>query len=77
MAVLDPVKVVITNWDKGVEWLPAENNVENPQLGEREMPFGRELYIEREDFMEVPAKRFRRLSLGNEVRLKYGTYQGK
>ncbi|MDI9471824.1 MAG: glutamine--tRNA ligase/YqeY domain fusion protein [Tissierellia bacterium] len=74
MAVLDPVKVVITNWDKGVEWLPAENNVENPQLGEREMPFGRELYIEREDFMEVPAKRFRRLSLGNEVRLKYGYF---
>ncbi len=74
MAVLDPVKVVITNWDKGVEWLPAENNIENPDLGEREMPFGRELYIEREDFMEVPAKRFRRLSLGEEVRLKYGYF---
>lgn len=74
MAVLDPVKLVITNWDKGVEWVPAENNIENPELGDREMPFGRELYIEREDFMEVPEKRFRRLSLGNEVRLKYGYF---
>lgn len=74
MAVLDPVKVVITNWDKDIEWLPAENNIENPELGERTVPFGRELYIEREDFMEVPAKGFRRLSLGQEVRLKYGYF---
>jgi len=71
MAVLDPVKVVITNYPEGKEeWLDAENNQEDESAGFRKVPFSRELYIEREDFLEeVPAKFFR-LSLGKEVRLK-------
>ena len=70
MAVLDPVKLVIDNYPEGqTEWLPAGNNPENEALGTREIPFGRELYIEREDFMEEPPKKYFRMFPGNEVRL--------
>ncbi len=70
MAVLDPVKLIIDNYPQGqVEWLEAPNNLENEALGTRQVPFGRELYIEREDFMEVPPKKYFRLFPGNEVRL--------
>jgi glutaminyl-tRNA synthetase len=72
MAVLDPVKLVIINYPEGkVESLKARNNPENEEEGYREVPFGRELYIEREDFMEDPPKKFFRLVPGGEVRLKY------
>ena len=75
MAVLDPVKVVITNYPEDqVEWLLADNNPENPAAGQRKIPFSRELYIEREDFMEVPVKGYHRLYIGNEVRLKHAYY---
>jgi glutaminyl-tRNA synthetase len=71
MAVLDPVKVVITNYKEGVEeWLQAENNPEDPDAGYRELPFSRELYIEKEDFREQANRKFFRLKLGKEVRLK-------
>ena len=71
MAVLDPVKVVITNYPDGqTELLETENNPEDPNAGTREMVFSRELYIEREDFLEDAPKKFFRLSPGNEVRLK-------
>jgi len=71
MAVLDPVKVVITNYEEGrEEWLQAENNPEDPGAGYRELPFSRELYIEREDFREQANRKFFRLTLGKEVRLK-------
>lgn len=74
MAVLDPVKVVITNYPEGqIEFMELENNPENPELGTRKIPFGREIYIEREDFMEEPVKKFFRLAPGKEVRLK-GAY---
>lgn len=70
MAVLDPVKLVITNYPEGqVEYLPAQNNPENEAMGTREIPFGRELYIERDDFMVDPPKKYFRLYPGNEVRL--------
>lgn len=70
MAVTDPVKLVIDNYPEGeTEWLPVVNNPENESLGSREVPFGRELYIEREDFMEEPPKKYFRLFPGNEVRL--------
>ncbi|MDE6209504.1 MAG: glutamine--tRNA ligase/YqeY domain fusion protein [Lachnospiraceae bacterium] len=70
MAVLDPVKLVIDNYPQDmVEYLDADNNQENPELGSRKLPFGRELYIEREDFMEEPPKKYFRLFPGNEVRL--------
>lgn len=70
MAILDPIKLVIDNYPEGeVEYLEASNNMENPELGSRMIPFGRELYIEREDFMEVPIKKYKRLYPGNEVRL--------
>ena len=70
MAVTDPVKLVIDNYPEGeTEWLPIVNNPENESLGSREVPFGRELYIEREDFMEEPPKKYFRLFPGNEVRL--------
>ena len=70
MAVLDPVKVVIDNYPEGqIEYLDAENNKENPELGSRKIAFGRELYIEREDFMIDPPKKYFRLYPGNEVRL--------
>ena len=71
MAVLNPVKLVIENYPEGkVEYLEAENNPERPELGTRKIPFSRELYIEREDFCEVPPPKFFRLSPGKEVRLK-------
>lgn len=74
MAVLDPVKVVITNYPEGqIEFIEIENNPENPELGKRTVPFGREVYIEREDFMEEPVKKFFRLAPSKEVRLK-GAY---
>src|SRR6478609_9447268 len=73
MAVLDPVKLVITNYPKGKEeWLDAENNQEDDSAGFRKVPFSRELYIERDDFLEVAPAKFFRLSIGNEVRLKNG-----
>lgn len=71
MSVLKPLKVVITNYPEGqIEWLDAENNSENPELGERKVPFSREIYIEQDDFMENPPKKYFRLFIGNEVRLK-------
>jgi len=71
MGVLDPVKVVIDNYPEGEEeLLIAENNPEDEQAGSREIPFSRELYIEREDFREEANKKFFRLKLGKEVRLK-------
>lgn len=74
MAVLNPLKVVITNYPEGkTEMVEMENNPEDPNGGTHEMPFGREIYIERDDFMENPPKKFFRLSPGNEVRLK-GAY---
>lgn len=70
MAVLDPVKLVITNYPEGkVEYLTAQNNPENKEMGTRLIPFSRELYIEREDFMIDPPKKYFRLYPGNEVRL--------
>lgn len=70
MAVLDPVKLIIDNYPEGqVEMLTVSNNLENEALGTREVPFGRELYIDREDFMEEPPKKYFRLYPGNEVRL--------
>jgi glutaminyl-tRNA synthetase len=70
MAILDPIKLVIDNYPEDtIEYLDAPNNLENPELGERKMPFGKELYIEREDFMEEPVKKYFRLFPGNEVRL--------
>ena len=71
MAVLNPVKVIITNYPEGKdEWLEAENNPEDERAGTRQVPFSRELYIEREDFREEANKKFFRLKLGKEVRLK-------
>lgn len=71
MAVLDPVKLVITNYPEGKEeWLDAENNQEDESAGFRKVPFSRELYIEREDFLEEATGKFFRLTLGKEVRLK-------
>ena len=71
MAVLDPVKIVITNYPEGKEeWLEAENNPEEEQVTYRKVPFSRELYIEREDFLEEAPAKFFRLSIGKEVRLK-------
>ena len=70
MAVLDPIRLVIDNYPEGqIEYLDAPNNLENEELGGRKVPFGRELYIEREDFMEEPPKKYFRLFPGNEVRL--------
>lgn len=75
MAVLDPIKVVIENYPAGqVEMLEAINNPEDPTAGSRQVPFTRELYIERDDFMESPPKGFFRLSPGAEVRLRYAYY---
>lgn len=75
MAVLDPLKVVITNYPEGqVEWLEAENNSENPEMGSRQIPFSREIYIEQEDFMENPPSKYFRLFPGNEVRLKHAYF---
>ena len=70
MAILDPVKVVIDNYPEGqIEYLDAPNNLENEELGNRQLPFGREIYIDREDFMEEPPKKYFRMFPGNEVRL--------
>jgi len=75
MAVLDPLKVVITNYPEGeTEWLEAENNPEDETAGKRKIPFSREIYIEREDFLENPPKKFFRLSPGKEIRLKHAYY---
>nr|WP_027091034.1 glutamine--tRNA ligase/YqeY domain fusion protein [Cohnella thermotolerans] len=75
MAVLRPLKVVITNYPEGqVEWLDAENNAENEELGHRQIPFSREIYIEQDDFMEVPPPKYFRLFPGNEVRLKHAYF---
>ncbi len=73
MGVLDPVKVVITNYPEGEEeWLETENNPEDESAGTRQIPFSREIYIERADFMEEANRKFFRLKLGGEVRLKSG-----
>ena len=70
MAILDPVKVVIDNYPEGqIEYLEVVNNLENEELGSRKVPFGREIYIDREDFMEEPPKKYFRMFPGNEVRL--------
>ena len=69
MVVFDPVKVVLTNY-QGEEWLSSENNPEDPTAGQRQIPFSREVYIEREDFMENPPKKYFRLAPGQLVRLK-------
>ena len=83
LAVLDPIKLVIDNWPETdengnpasvVEMLEAPNNLENPELGTRQVPFGKELWIEREDFMEEPPKKYYRLYPGNEVRLMYAYF---
>jgi len=75
MAVLRPLKVVIENYPDGqVEEIEAINHPDNPEAGTRKIAFGRELYIERDDFMENPPKKFFRLSPGNEVRLRYAYF---
>jgi glutaminyl-tRNA synthetase len=75
MGVLRPLKVVITNYPEGqVEMLDAEINPENPEMGTRQIPFSREIYIEQEDFMENPPKKYFRLFPGNEVRLKHAYF---
>lgn len=73
MAVLHPLKVVITNYPEGqVEMLDAVNNPEDPSAGSRQVPFSREIYVEQDDFREVPPKKFYRLAPGQEVRLRWG-----
>lgn len=75
MGVLNPLKVVITNYPEGqVEEMDAINNPENPEAGKRKVPFTREIYIEREDFMEEPPRKFFRLGPGREVRLRYAYF---
>ncbi len=75
MAVLDPIKLIIDNYPQGeVEYLDADNNLENEALGKRQIPFCRELYIEREDFMEEPPRKYFRLFPGNEVRLMHAYF---
>jgi glutaminyl-tRNA synthetase len=75
MGIIKPLKVVITNYPEGqVEWLDAENNPENPEMGIRKIPFSREIYIEQDDFMEEPPKKYFRLFPGNEVRLKHAYF---
>ncbi|WP_310599336.1 glutamine--tRNA ligase/YqeY domain fusion protein [Desulfobulbus sp.] len=70
--VLDPLKIVLTNYPEGLtEEIVAQNHPQNPEMGERTLPFSRELYIERSDFMEQAPKKFFRLSVGREVRLRY------
>jgi glutaminyl-tRNA synthetase len=73
MAVLKPLKIVLTNYPDGqTEMLPAANHPDRPELGERQLSFGRELLIEQDDFMENAPKKFFRLQPGGEVRLRYG-----
>lgn len=75
MAVLDPIKLVITNYPENeIEYLDVENNNENEELGKRQVPFSRELYIDREDFMIEPPKKYFRLFPGNEVRLMHAYF---
>jgi glutaminyl-tRNA synthetase len=75
MAVLDPLKIVITNYpEEKIEELDAVNNPEDESMGTRKVPFGREIYIERDDFQEVPHKKFFRLAPGREVRLRYAYF---
>ena len=75
MAVLDPIKLVIDNYPEvQIEYLDVANNLENEELGSRKVPFGRELYIERDDFMEEPPKKYFRLFPGNEVRLMHAYF---
>ncbi len=75
MGVINPLKVVLTNYPEDhTEMVDAVNNPEDPEAGTREVPFSRELYIEREDFMEEPPKKFYRLAPGREVRLRYGYF---
>ncbi len=75
MAVLHPLKVVIENYPEDqIEYLDAENNPEDPSMGSRKIPFSRELYIEQDDFREIPPKKFHRLYPGNEIRLKHAYY---
>ena len=75
MAVMDPIKLIIDNYPEGeVEYLDVANNLENEALGFRKVPFCRELYIEREDFMEEPPKKYFRLFPGNEVRLMHAYF---
>ena len=75
LAVLRPLKVVIENWPGGeTEMLPARNNPNDPDAGGREIPFSREIWVERDDFMEDPPGKFRRLSPGREVRLRYAYF---
>ena len=75
MAALDPIKLVIDNYPEGQEeFLEVDNNLENPELGKRMVPFCRELYIDRDDFMEEPPKKYFRLFPGNEVRLMHAYF---
>ncbi len=75
MAVTAPLRVVITNYPEGkTEWLEAENNAENEEMGSRQIPFSRVIYIERDDFMETPPSKYFRLFPGNEVRLKHAYF---
>jgi glutaminyl-tRNA synthetase len=75
MGIVRPLKVVITNYPEGeVEWLDAEINPENPEMGIRKIPFSREIYIEQDDFMENPPAKYFRLFPGNEVRLKHAYF---
>jgi len=75
MAVIDPLKVTITNYDENeFEWLEAENNQENEEMGTRMIPFSNEIYIEKEDFIEEPPKKWKRLYPGAEVRLKHAYF---
>jgi len=72
MVVTDPIKLTIENWDKGVEWVTVENNPEDEEAGSRTMPFSKDLYIEREDFRKEANRKYFRLKLDHEVRLKGG-----
>lgn len=75
MAVFDPLEVEISNWEEGkTDWLDAVNNPEDESVGSRKIPFGKHIFIEREDFMENPPKKFFRLSVGREVRLRYAYF---
>jgi len=75
LAVVDPLKIIITNYPENkIEMIEALNNPENPNSGTRKIPFSREIYIERDDFMENPPRKFFRLSIGKEVRLRYAYF---
>jgi glutaminyl-tRNA synthetase len=75
MAIVDPLKVVITNYPENQEeWLEVENNRDNPEMGSRTVPFSREIYIEKDDFMENPIPKYHRLYVGNEVRLSHAYF---